>query len=90
MIEITFPISASCGFWHGDNDITIEISEKEYKVLQQAVADAEREGWPYLDEDGPCAELFPRIQEAVQESLEEANLGIDLDDVEYIVHIPEN
>lgn len=89
MIEVTFPVSASCGWWSGDNDISIYVTEDEHKTLQQAIADAEEEGWAYLDEDGPCAALFPRIKEAILESLEEADLDLDLEDVEFTVHIPE-
>lgn len=90
MIEVTFPISASCGWWHGDNDIDITLTEEEYEILKQTVSAAAEEGWSHLDEDGPCANLFPRIREAVLESLEEAELDLDLDDVEFAVHLPEN
>lgn len=89
MIEVTFSINAACALWHGDNDITIEVSEEEYAVLQQAISDAKEAGWSYLNENGPCASLFPRIHEAVMESLEETDLELELDEVEFMVRIPE-
>ena len=89
MREITFPVSVSYGAWSGDNDVTIEITEKEFSALQRAIEEAEDEGWPELDEEGRCARLFPRIRAAIFELLEDLDLDFDTDDIEFSVGIPE-
>lgn len=89
MHHVTFPVTASCGGWSGDNDITIALSNKDYAILRRAVAEAEEEGWPYLDEDGPCTVVFSRIINAVTEALEEAGIDFDPDDIEIMVGLPE-
>jgi len=89
MFHVTFPVTASCGSWSGDNDITIVLSDKDYAILQDAVAEAEEEGWPYLDEDGPCTVVFSRIINAVTELLDEAGVDYDPDDMEIMVGLPE-
>lgn len=89
MFQVAFPVHASCGNWSGDNDVVIELSEEEYAILRSAISDAEEEDWPYLDDDGDCAALFPRILDAVTESLEDAGFDYDPDDIEIMVGLPE-
>lgn len=82
-MEFTFPVVIGLIGGHGDcgdAEITIDITEEEYELIQASEEE-------YLADDEALADVYHRADEAFREQQEE--FGYDLDEYTYQILIPD-